>query len=381
MSFDPNRPYNDLPPLPPQVNVETTAVLKKAITAGRALAELKGVGETIPNQSILVNTLVLQEAQASSEIENIITSTDALFEAFSASDKEVDPATKEVLHYREALWRGYGLLKERGLLTTNLFIELVQMIKKNQAGIRSTPGTKVMNAGTGETVYTPPEGAGFLRDKLHNVEVFIHEERDGMDPLIKLALIHYQFEAIHPFTDGNGRTGRIINILYLVQKDLLNLPVLYLSKHIIEQKADYYSLIRGVTERNEWEPWTLYMLDAVEQTAAFTRERIVRIRDLLAETLTECKERLPRKVYSEELIELLFHRPYTKVEHIVEAGIAERKTAAVYLSELERLGVLRKKKIGRENLYLNVRLYDLLARPLTRNNTDEKMQTVTSPAP
>ena len=210
------------------------------------------------------------------------------------------------------------------------------------------------------------------RDELNNIEVFIHEEGDGIDPLIKLALIHYQFEAIHPFTDGNGRTGRIINILYLVQKGLLDLPVLYLSKHIIEHKTDYYRLILGVTERNEWEPWIIYILDAVEQTAAFTRKRIIQIRGLLAETLAECKEHLPKKVYSKELVELLFHRPYTKVEHVVEAGIAERKTAAVYLSELEHIGVLRKKKIGRENLYLNVRLYDLLTRPLTHGNAKEE---------
>jgi len=381
MTFDPTKPYNDLPPLPPQANVETTAVLRKAIAAGRALAELKGVGETIPNQSILVNALVLQEAQASSEIENIATTSDALFEAFSTSDKEIDPATKEVLHYREALWEGYRLLKERGPLSTNLFIELVQTIKKNKAGIRSTPGTKVMNAATGETVYTPPEGMGTLRDKLHNIEAFIHEEQDGMDPLIKLPLIHYQFEAIHPFTDGNGRTGRIINILYLVHENLLELPILSLSKPIIEHKTDYYRLIRGVTERNEWEPWVLYILDAVERTAAFTKERIFQIRDLLAETLTGCKEHLPKKVYSKELIEILFYRPYTKVEHLVEAGIVERKTAAVYLSELERIGVLRKKKVGRENLYLNVRLYNLLAKPLTSNNTKEEIQMFTPPAP
>lgn len=266
MPFDPARPYNDLPPLPPQANVETTAVLKKTITAGRALAELKGVGETIPNQSILVNSLALQEAQASSEVENIVTSTDALFEAFSASDKEIDPATKEVLHYREALWGGYKLLKERGVLSTNLFIDLVQMIKKNQAGIRSTPGTKIMNAATGETVYTPPEGIGILRDKLHNIELFIHEGPDDMDPLVKLPLIHYQFEAVHPFTDGNGRTGRIINILYLVEQGLLELPILYLSKHMIEHKTDYYRLIREVTERNDWEPWVLYILDAADRS-------------------------------------------------------------------------------------------------------------------
>jgi Fic family protein len=221
----------------------------------------------------------------------------------------------------------------------------------------------VANAGTGEVIYTPPEGEGIIRDKLQNVEEFIHEDADGLDPLVKLALIHYQFEAIHPFTDGNGRTGRMINILYLVQKGLLDQPVLYLSKYIIENKTDYYRLLRGVTERGEWEPWVLYMLDAVEQTATFTKNRIIQIRDLMQRTMQESKEKLPTRVYSKELIELLFHRPYTKVEHVVDAGIAERKTASVYLAELEKAGVLMKKKVGRENLYLNTRLFELLAAP------------------
>lgn len=246
-----------MPPLPPKAEVETKAILKKAISAGRALAELKGLGETIPNQSILVNSIILQEAKASSEIENIITTHDALFRAFSAKTSQVDPATKEVLRYREALWEGYSSLKDQPLLTTNLFISIVQTIRANNAGIRNTPGTKIVNAATGEVVFTPPEGEDIIRNKLKNLEDYIHAE-DTLDPLIKLALIHYQFEAIHPFTDGNGRTGRIINILYLAWKRLLELPVLYLSKYIIEQKSDYYRLLRGVTEREEWEPWILY---------------------------------------------------------------------------------------------------------------------------
>jgi Fic family protein len=363
MTFDPNMPYNDLPLLPPRAEIETTAVLKKALPAGRALAELKGVGETIPNQTILVETIVLQEAKASSEIENIVTTNDALFQAFSSSERVTDPATKEVLHYREAVWEGLTSLKARHLLTTNLWVKVVQTIKQNSAGIRTTPGTKVSNAVTGDVIYTPPEGEKIIRDKLKNVEEFIHEDADGLDPLVKLALIHYQFEAIHPFTDGNGRTGRIINALYLVQKGLLEQPVLYLSKYIIENKADYYRLLRGVTEKGEWEPWVLYMLDAIEQTATFTKNRIIQIRDLMQQTMQESKEKLPTRVYSKELIELLFHRPYTKVEHVVDAGIAERKTASVYLAELEKAGVLTKKKVGRENLYLNTRLFELLAVP------------------
>ena len=247
MVFLPDQPYNDLPLLPPKAEIETKAILKKAISAGRALAELKGVGRTIPNQAILVNSIILQEAKASSEIENIVTTHDALFRAFSAKTGQIDLATKEVLRYREALWEGFNRLWERPLLTTNLFVRIVQTIRANKAGIRNTPGTKVASAATGEVVFTPPEGEDVIRSKLKNLEDYIHAE-DAIDPLIKLALIHYQFETIHPFTDGNGRTGRILNILFLTSKQLLEVPVLYLSKYIIERKSDYYRLLREVTE-------------------------------------------------------------------------------------------------------------------------------------
>ena len=361
MSFDPQKPYNDLPLLPPKQDIETRNILRKTITAGRALAELKGLGETIPNQSMLVNSVVLQEAKASSEIENIITTDDALFRAFTAKTSRVDPSTKEVLRYREALWEGYNELKKRPILATNLFVKLVQRIKENQAAIRRTPGTTISNAATGEIIYTPPEGEAIIRDKLKNLEDYIHGE-DDIDPLIKLALIHYQFETIHPFSDGNGRTGRIINILYLVFQGLLDLPVLYLSKFVIDRKDEYYRLLRQVTEKREWEPWILYMLDAVEETAAFTRKRILDIRDLMAETMEVAKETLPGRVYSKELIELLFCQPYTKGQSLVDAGIAKRKTAAEYLKNLEKTGILTGKRIGREMLYLNTRLYDLLSK-------------------
>lgn len=361
MAFDPEKPFNDLPLLPPPIDVETKPVLKKTITAGRALAELKGVGETIPNQTLLIDSLVLQEAKASSEVENIITTSDALFRAFAAKTANIDPATKEVLRYREALWEGFNLLKRKELLTTNLFIKVAQTIKQNSTGIRKTPGTKVANAATGEIVYTPPETEVVLRDKLRNLEEYIHDA-NHVDPLVKLAIIHYQFEAIHPFTDGNGRTGRIVNILYLVFKGLLDLPVLYLSKHIIEQKTDYYRLLRGVTSSGDWEPWILYVLDAVEQTALFTRQKIVEIRDLMDETLNAARGELPPRVYSKELIELLFRQPYTKGQFVVDAGIAKRQAAAEYLRELEKIGIVKSQKIGKEVLYLNVELYDLLSR-------------------
>jgi len=361
MGFDPSRPYNDLPPLPPAVNLETVAILRKCITAHRALAELKGMGETIPNQSILINSITLQEARSSSEIENIITTNDALFQAFTASTGKVDSATKEVLRYREAIWEGFTQLKRRPLLTTNLFVQLYQTIKLTQAGIRTVPGTTIANATTGKVVYTPPEGETVIREKLRNLENFIHSE-DQLDPLIRMTLMHYQFEAIHPFTDGNGRTGRILNILFLVSCRLLDIPVLYLSKYIIENKQDYYRLLRNVTEKEAWEAWVLFMLDAVEQTAIYTRDKILGIRALLDATLEEAREKLPERVYSKELIELLFHQPYTKTQFLVNAGIAKRQTAAVYLKELEKKGFLQSQKIGKENLYLNVRLYDLLAK-------------------
>jgi Fic family protein len=361
MVFSPDKPFNDLPLLPPKAEIETRAVLKKTIPATRALAELKGLGKTIPNQAILVNSIILQEAKASSEIENIITTHDALFQAFSAKATQFDSATKEVLRYREALWEGFSSLNDRPLLITNLFIRIVRTIRANKAGIRNTPGTKVANATTGEVVFTPPEGEDIIRDKLKNLEDYIHAE-DTVDPLMKLALIHYQFEAIHPFTDGNGRTGRILNILYLTSNQLLDLPVLYLSKYIIEHKSDYYRLLRDVTEHQEWEPWILFMLDAVEQTAIHTRDKILAIRELLIKTLEITKEKLPSRVYSKDLIELLFHQPYTKAQFLVDAGIAERKTAANYLKEIEKIGVLQNRKVGRENLYLNKELFEILSK-------------------
>jgi Fic family protein len=361
MGFDPKVPYNDLPPIPPKADIETKAVLKKVASAGRSLAELKGIGATIPNQAILVNSLVLREAKASSEIENIVTTNDALYKAFTAGSSRIDPATKEVLQYRTALWEGLGELKKRGLLTTNLFVRIVQTIVQNRAGIRVLPGTVIQNTKTGEVLYTPPLGEEVIRQKLRNLEEYIHGT-DETDPLIKLAIIHYQFEAIHPFSDGNGRTGRIINSLYLVQQGLLDLPVLYLSKYIIDKKSDYYKLLRAVTSKGEWEKWILYMLDAIETTARETRDKIDSIRDLLDATLETGKKKLPSRVYSKELIEILFSQPYTKARMLVDAGIAERKTASAYLRQLEKAGILRSKKSGKEVLFLNIRLFQLLSK-------------------
>jgi Fic family protein len=361
MTFDPKTPYNDLPALPPKVDVESRAVLKQAIAASRALAELKGHGGVIPNQSMLINSLVLQEAKASSEIENIVTTNDALFRAMASGSGTVDPATKEVLRYREALWHGFNRVRKGTRLNAALFTDLVRAITEDPRGIRDTPGTVIGNRRTREIIYTPPEGERVIHKMLDGLETFLHAH-DAMDPLVKLALAHYQFEAIHPFYDGNGRTGRIINILYLVAERLLDLPVLYLSKRIIDDKPEYYLRLRAVTENGDWETWTRYMLEAVEVTARLTVEKILAIRSLLDETLETAKSKLPVRAYSKELIELIFRQPYTKGQFVVDAGIAERKTAADYLQELEQIGILKSQKVGKENLYLNVRLYELLAK-------------------
>ncbi len=361
MAHDPRVPHNNLPPLPPKADIETRLVLKRALGAARAMAELKGLGGVIPNPAMLVNTLVLQEAKASSEIENIITTNDALFQAMAAGTGGVDPATKEVLRYREALWTGFSAVEKTRRLDTELFVRLVKAIRQDDRGIRDRPGTVIANPHSREIIYTPPEGEKVIRKMLVDLSRFIHA-RDALDPLVKMALVHYQFEAIHPFFDGNGRTGRLINILFLVEKGLLDLPVLYLSKYVIDRKPEYYRRLRQVTENGEWEGWVLYMLEAAETTAEMTRQKILAIRRLLDETLELGRKQLPARVYSKELIELVFRQPYTKGQFLVDAGIAERQTAAEYLKELERIGVLAPRKVGRENLYLNVKLYELLAK-------------------
>jgi len=360
ISFNPDKPYNELPSLPPAKNVVTTKILQKTTDCARAVAELKGIGRVIPNQSLLIDSIILQEARASTEIENIVTTADAVYQAFSASSKQIDPATKEVLRYREALWYGYNQLKKRPVLSTNLFIECVQILKKNSAGIRNTPGTKIVNKNTGQTIYTPPEHENRIRDMLGDLENYIHTQ-NGLDPLIKLALIHYQFEAIHPFSDGNGRTGRIINLLYLAHTNLLDLPILYLSKFIIENKNNYYKLLGRITSHEDWEPWIKYMLSGIEQTANYTRDKILALKELLAVTAEKARLQLPGNMFSKELIEILFEHPYTKIQHLVDRDIAKRETASKYLKQLESVGILKSQKVGKENLYLNTKLYELLS--------------------
>jgi len=359
--FDRNAPFNDLPALPPAAEIETPAVLKKAITASRALAELKGMAERMPNQAMLIDSLVLQEARASSEIENIVTTNDELFKAASDESLPASAEAKEVLRYRQALNHGFRLIRERPQrpLATGLFIEIAQIIKQTDFGVRRTPGTRIANS-RGETIYTPPEGEGVIRDKLRDLENFMHAD-DDMDVLVKMALVHYQFEAIHPFPDGNGRTGRILNILYLVDQGLLNLPVLYLSRYIIDRKPAYYEGLRRVTEEGAWDNWVLYMLDAVEQTSLRTHRQITDILALM-ETVRERVQREAPSVYSKDLIEQIFRQPYCKIQFLERAGMGTRQTCAKYLRELERLGVLHGQKIGREMYFINKGLFDLLTR-------------------
>lgn len=361
MTFDPSKPYNDLPDLPPAYDIETKATLRKAISANRALAELKGLGMTLPNQSVLIDSLIFQEARVSSEIEQIVTTNDALYKAMAMpSDANIDPATKEVIRYREALWTGFGNLTVRGILTTNDLVKIVNTIRRNESGIRRIAGTVLNNPTNDEIIYTPPNGEDIIRQKLSNLENYIHAV-DNVDPLLKMAVIHYQFEAIHPFHDGNGRTGRILNILYLIQQKLLDKPILYLSRYIIENKGEYYRRLRMVTENHEWEPWILYMLDAIEETAAETKNEINDIRTAIESSSVQIRALYP-EVYSKELMELLFRRPYTLVQHLVDQGIAKRQTAATYLRKLEKAGILRSMKSGRENIFINIRLFDLLSR-------------------
>jgi Fic family protein len=356
MDFNRDKPFNSLPLLPPNADIETKPILKQAIKASRELAELKKAGNLIPNQEVLINTIPLLEAQGSSEIENIVTTTDKLFLLSSKESAEADPATKEALRYRTALREGYEIQKNRPI-NTNTAIRICRTILNIDLDIRKTPGTRLTNKATGETIYTPPESENIIRDILANWEWFANESTD-IDPLIRMAVMHYQFESIHPFTDGNGRTGRILNILFLIQQGLLELPVLYLSRYFLNNRTDYYNLIRGVTERQEWDPWILFMLKAVEQTALWTSQKILAIRELFTHTCEYLKKRAP--FYSRELVEIIFIQPYCRIENLVISGIAKRQTASTYLKYLEDYGVLKEERHGRGKLYIHPAFLRLL---------------------
>lgn len=357
MTHNRQKPYNNLPLLPPKVDIETKEVLKKSISASRALAQLNGAIRNLPNPRLFLDTIHLQEAKASSEIENIITTNDDLYKSIVADKKFENAATKEVISYREAIWLALDKLDKKPFITTNLSIEIVQCIKQNTSGIRKTPGTTLSNT-TGEVIYTPPTGENVIREKMANLEKFINED-NSLDPLVKMAIMHYQFEAIHPFSDGNGRTGRILLLLFLKIEKLLDIPAIFLSQYIMDHKNDYYKKLRDVTERNDWSGFIIYMLDMIEQTATTDLNRLESIISLMSKTADKIKQKLP-KIYSKDLVELLFKLPYTKRKFLIEAGLGTPKTVGNYLMALEENGFLKSVRVGKEKLYLNQELMKLL---------------------
>lgn len=360
MSWQADKPYNQLPSLPPRVDIESKAILKQCILSRAALAELRQAGALIPNQAVLINILPLLEAKASSEIENIVTTTDRLFQyAQTGHESQADPATKEALRYRHALYRGYQSLAERPLSTLTA-VDVCRMIKAVDLDIRVVSGTALSNDRTGEVIYTPPVGESVLRNLLANWEKFLHNNTE-IDPLIRMAVAHYQFEAIHPFIDGNGRTGRILNILFLIQDNLLTLPILYLSRYIIAHKADYYRLLLKVTREQDWESWILFMLKAVEETAIWTTAKIAAICTLAEHTVAYVKQQQP-SIYSRELVDVIFEQPYCRIMNVVDKGIAKRQTASVHLKKLVEIGVLREMESGKDKLFIHPKLMQLLIR-------------------
>jgi Fic family protein len=360
--FHPGQPYNNLPALPPAGEIETRAVLKKSGRATSSLAALQQAAELIPNQEVLMNSIPLREAKDSSAIENIVTTNDRLFRFANVDAEAADPATKETLRYRTALLEGYQDIRTRPL-TTRTATTICRAIKGIDLDIRRTPGTTLRSNLTGNVIYSPPQGEALLRDKMSNWENFLHEHHD-VEPVVRMAIGHYQFEAIHPFPDGNGRTGRIINILFLIEQGLLDQPILYLSRYINQHREDYYRLLLEVTTKGAWEPWILYMLEAVENTATWTRAKIKAIKLLMEESVRHVAATRP-KIYSRELIEVIFVQPYCRMNDLVQRGIGTRKTAAKYLGDLVSAGVLQERKEGREKLYINTRFLDLL---MTDNN-------------
>lgn len=356
-NFNRETPYNQLPLLPPNEDIETKKVLLKTISASRALAQLNGALVNLPNPTLFLDTIHLQEAKASSEIENIITTNDELYKTLITDNKFENGFIKEVLNYKEALWLGLEKLEHRPFITTNLFIEIVQCIKQNKASIRTIPGTTLKNQ-NGVVIYTPPTGENTIREKLADLEKFINSN-NKIDPLLKMAIMHYQFEAIHPFADGNGRTGRILLLLYLKISSLLNIPALYLSGYIIKNKINYYKNLKAVTEDGNWEPYLIYMLDMVEETAKAGITQLENIIKLMNETAMEIKLKLP-KVYSKDLLEILFKLPYTKRQTLVDANLGTAKTVGTYLILLESNGFLKSTKVGKEKLYINYKLLEIL---------------------
>ena len=357
-AWRPDQPYNALPLLPPHGELESKVVLKQCITARAALAELKRAAELIPNQAVLINTLPLLEARASSEIENIVTTTDRLFQ-FRQSDDAADPATKEALRYSRALLEGYVALKKKPL-NTRTAEAICSLIKGHDVQVRRVPGTTLANPSSGHVIYTPPVGAEHLNHLLSNWERFLHGHPE-LDPLVRMAVAHYQFEAIHPFTDGNGRTGRVINSLFLISENLLTLPILYLSRYIIKNKTAYYRLLLAVTRTGDWEPWVLYILKGVEEMAIWTTAKIEGIQKLSNHTVEYVRKAAP-KTYSRELIDLIFEQPYCRIQNLTAAGVAARQAASRRLKRLVEIHVLEEIAVGREKLFIHPKLMRLLTR-------------------
>jgi Fic family protein len=345
MKNDPEKPWNDLPLLPPAANLEPATVLRQAARTHGVLGRLCGYCATLPNAGMLVDSLVIQEARSSSAIENIVTTQDAVYRAL-ASDGTSDPAAREVIDYREALWKGYRLLKSQGSMSVKSILAMQESIVHNDAGVRALPGTVLRNEKSGKVVYTPPNGRERIMALLSNLETYAARV-DDIDPLVRMAVIHYQFESIHPFYDGNGRTGRLMNTLYL-------------SREINERKDAYYRLLQEVRTKDSWEPWILFVLEAVERSSNHTLQLIKGIVDVLEKTLETCRSRLPRTTYSKELVERIFVQPYVKSEHLVKAGIAERRTASKYLRQLEAIGILSSFKSWRETIFVNTGLVKVL---------------------
>ena len=349
-------------PLPLPFDIETKTVLKKAIEAGQYLAELKGVAHTIPNKAILVNTLVLQEAKDSSAIENIITTHDELFKADAFTEHIQSWETKEVMSYAAALKHSFELVTTKGFLSNNFICEIQSLLENNNAGFRTQTGTVIKNTTTGEVLHTPPQDYETIVQLMANLEKYINDNSiEDLHSLVKMAIIHFQFESIHPFYDGNGRTGRIINILYLTLNGLLDFPILYLSRYIIQHKPDYYKLLQAVRNNNEWENWVLFMLDSVTQTAKETIQLIHSINQLMADYKNKMKEQLP-KIYSKDLLESIFKHPYTKIEHLEKDLAISYDKARNYLDKLTNTGFMEKEKIGKTNYYTNPALIDLFTK-------------------
>ncbi|RHX87113.1 Fic family protein [Leptospira stimsonii] len=348
-----------LPILPPKIDLETKPVLRAVSQAQRYLAELKGVSMSIPNQNILIHTLALQEAKDSSAVENIITTHDELFKEELFLDGDPNPSAKEVARYASALIKGFEFVRSHKILTENHIQSIQEILENNSAGYRKVPGTTLKNQSSGEIVYIPPQTLEEIQALMKNLETYINEDDlSNVDVLIKMAVIHYQFESIHPFYDGNGRTGRILNILYLVLKDLLSLPILYLSRFIIANKSEYYTRLQAVRDREDWEGWILYMVQGVEETSKQTIQTILQIK----EAMQDYKQRIRRscKFYSQDLINNLFYHPYTKIEFIEKDLKVNRITASRYLEELCEKGFLKKEKLGRSNYYINLRMFGIL---------------------